>query len=238
VVDLPASKTKIDEAGDLLRLWALEDRDGASLETPTLSGALELLVGYRSVHTLPLLRVQVTVGERLYEVVPAAGPPTGRSKRGVAIVTKLMRFPTMRLTQMEDIAGCRVKLPDQSGVDAVLGALRDAWPEAHLIDYVATPKRGGYRAKHLIVVEQGCHVEVQVRTERQNVWADEVEKAADAMGHPLKDAEGPSDLVRYFEVAAAVLAAADEGRKPDESLTEALSDLRRQVRPYFQRGAS
>ncbi len=141
----------------------------------------------------------------------------------------------MRLSQMEDIAGCRATLPTQAQVDRSLNRLLDRWPGATLVDYVDRPKPGGYRAKHLIVVAGERFVEVQLRTEGQNRWADEVEETADRLNYRLKEEKGPSGLVEYFSVAAAILAAEDEGKEPDGDLIDRLAALRSQVRPYFER---
>jgi ppGpp synthetase/RelA/SpoT-type nucleotidyltranferase len=76
-------------------------------------------------------------------------------------------------------------------------------------------------------------VEVQLRTARQNLWADEVESAADRLRFRLKDGEGPEVLVRYFERAAYKLSVEEKGGNLDESFKRDFEDLRRKVRPYF-----
>lgn len=246
------SKAKVDRAGDLLRtwtrarsgspglkpvpLWTRPDPQDADFDSdPGLAGALEVVVEWREAHVWPLLQVQSSVAELAWTLGHKV-VPTGRPKTVPAIVGKLGRFPTMRLSQMEDIAGCRVTLGTQEQVDGVLARALQRWPDATLIDHVATPRSTGYRAKHVIVVEDSLSVEVQLRSARQNRWADEVERWADSLGYPLKDGEGPDDLVRYFEVAAAAEAAKDEGREPDVALESSLGDLRAKVRPYFERG--
>jgi hypothetical protein len=74
----------------------------------------------------------------------------------------------------------------------------DRWSGIAIKDYVASPKRTGYRAIHAFVPANDRIVEVQLRTARQNRWADEVESAADRLGFRLKDGEGPNELVRYL----------------------------------------
>ena len=56
-----------------------------------------------------------------------------------------------------------------------------------MIDYVAKPKPTGYRAMHVVVQQHDRLVEIQLRTYRQNVWADEVERWADALGFEPSD---------------------------------------------------
>src|SRR6266704_1936073 len=66
---------------------------------------------------------------------------------------------TIRLTQIQDIAGCRIVTPD-------------------IIDRRDTPSHG-YRAVHVIVRHSGKLVEIQVRTALQHLWAELSEKLAD-----------------------------------------------------------
>ena len=85
----------------------------------------------------------------------------------------------------------------------------------------------------MIVYVGGRMVEVQLRTADQNRWADEVELAGDRLGFRLKDGEGPTELVRYFERAAYKLASDEEGNELDAAFERDFEDLRRQVRAYF-----
>jgi ppGpp synthetase/RelA/SpoT-type nucleotidyltranferase len=140
---------------------------------------------------------------RLVANVASRAELAGRPKRAAAIIAKLVRFPSMRLTQMDDIAGLRVKFRDgPTEVQALLRRIEQQWPGVAVKDYVAKPKPTGYRAIHAFVTAGERVVEVQLRTARQNQWADEVESAADRLGLRLKDGEGPAELLRYFERAA------------------------------------
>jgi putative GTP pyrophosphokinase len=231
------SKARVDRAGDHLRSW-VKGAEPEDLEAPENVAAVAALTAWRRAHFGPLLAVQLQAGE-LAQAIDPTTVPTGRQKRAAAIVRKLIRFPHMRLSQMEDIGGCRIVLPTQAEADALTRAITAVRPEASVDDYVKGPpgpKPDGYRAKHIVVLEQGLKIEIQVRTLNQNRWADEVEDAADRLGFALKDGRGPDDLVEYFATAAAILAAEDEGTLPDAHLTTHLADLREKVRPFFQRG--
>lgn len=227
------SNTQVDRAGDRLRDWMLGQGNAKDLDEPELDDALKTLLDWRSEHGLSL----DTVTAALSRLLPsdATTQPTARLKRAAAIVMKLVRFRHMRLSQMEDVGGARVTLRSQERIDALLERLRERWADASLDDYVVRPKDGGYRAKHLVVVVMGKRIEIQLRTHRQNLWADEVEKWAAILDHPLKDGKGPADLVRYFEVAAELQAQLDRDERPDYALRSALADLRKKVEPYFQR---
>lgn len=224
------SKTQIDKAGESLRTWAQELGTNPNAELdPT---AIEVLREYRQRFGLPLATAVIALSLLLGD----PEKPGARLKREGAIIAKLVRYPHMRLSQMADIAGARAVLSAQAEVDSHIARMLEAWPTAQLIDYVAKPKKGGYRAKHLIVAEPlPLSVEIQLRTSAQNRWADEVERWAGILGYPLKDAQGPEDLVRYFEVAAELEAQREEKGVADEAVADALSDLRKKVEPYFER---
>lgn len=121
----------------------------------------------------------------------------------------------------------------QDEVYEVLDRIQRQWPGIPVDDYVKRPQDTGYRAVHVVVVEAGRKVEIQLRTPAQNRWADGVEAAADRLKLPLKNGRGPSELLRYFERAAFKLALEERGEKPDEAFERDFATLREQVRPYF-----
>ena len=165
---------------------------------------------------------------------------TGRPKRTSAIAKKLARRPTLRLSQMEDVSGLRVRLPDQATVRQVLEHIeRHCKGLVKVDDYVARPRATGYRAVHAVVFEHDSRVEIQLRTPGQNRWADTVESWADrlglnGLGDSLKDGEGPPDLVRYFERAAYRIAVEEAGGQVDESFEADFQQIREEVRHYFE----
>jgi len=119
--------------------------------------------------------------------------PTARpAKSTTAIVEKLLRQGT-RLSQMQDIAGCRAIVVDLARQEQLTRLLRVRFPDALIFDRIGRPS-SGYRAVHFVVKEQERWVEIQVRTELQHLWAMLSEKAADKFGHGLKYGAGPSGL--------------------------------------------
>lgn len=163
------------------------------------------------------------------------GEISSRLKTFPAIARKLARRPTMKLTQMQDIAGCRGVFSSQEQVDTAIEALLTVYPDARVVNRVERPARTGYRAKHVIVKEFGCPVEIQLRTESQSSWADTVERFGIRFGltgvhNSLKDGDGPDVVVRYFEVAAEMLhtreTASPRHAQAIQDLTLAREDLR------------
>lgn len=114
---------------------------------------------------------------------------TGRpSKSTVAIIEKLRRG-TVRLSQMQDIAGCRIVTPSIVSQDR---CVRDA--NLMLGGVVVDDKRErpihGYRAVHVIYQGHGRPVEIQIRTKLQHAWAEISEKISDVYGHSIKYGSG------------------------------------------------
>jgi len=198
-----------------------------------LESAIADAFDYREAFSDPLKKV--TVGLRQFvarettEVIVAQ-----RLKRMPQILSKLQRFPTMRLSQMEDIGGCRAVLSGgASEVAGVVRRIRRNWSVIDTLDYVREPKPTGYRALHVIVERDGRMIEIQLRSPKQHEWAEAVERAAGRSGYALKDGDGPSELIEYFRQAAYALALEELGEAVDEGFDRRFENLRDQVRPYF-----
>jgi putative GTP pyrophosphokinase len=190
---------------------------------------------YRGMHGRPM--ASVTMGIR--SMVKTARRddtirPGQRFKRLDRIISKLVRFPRMRLSQMEDIGGCRVVLPTLDEVYDVLSRVRHNWPEAAITDYIAAPKADGYRGVHVVKRRDGRLVEVQLRTVGQHDWAETIELFSPRVGFGLKDGEGPADLREYFKQAAERIARGERGEDPDPVAESRFATLRQQVLPYFE----
>ncbi len=122
------SRTKVDKSGALLRDWWRTPSDSAeeaSFDDNALGEAGIVIDDYRSGFQGPLKKV--TVGLRQFVERESSEVIVGqRLKRTPQILNKLTRFSSMRLTQMEDIAGCRAILP--GGAKEVAGVLRRCLP--------------------------------------------------------------------------------------------------------------
>lgn len=227
------SKKSIDRAGLALRDWWI---DPAAPLDPAVRAAARTMWNYRVSFARPLRLV--TVGVRQFvrrestEVVVSQ-----RLKRLPTIVDKLTRHPSMKLTRMQDIGGCRAILASRDEVDGVLARITRNWNVRKVFDYVEEPKPiTGYRAVHVVVEREERLIEIQLRTPRQHSWAIEIERAGSRLDLPrLKDGEGPEELVRYFELSALFLALQDTGETPDQEFMREFRRLRLAVRPYFRR---
>src|SRR5581483_3292980 len=192
---------------------------------------------YRVMHEYPLTKVTVGVRTMLETELGADAPrPAQRFKRMPRILQKLMRFPHMRLSQMEDIGGCRAVFARLEDLRSVEARILHNWPHATTTDYIANPKADGYRCLHIIERRDDRLIEVQLRTVRQHEWAETIETWSSRFedrGWDLKDGEGPADLKRYFAMAAQRLAREDEGLEPHSVLEQEFATVREEVRHYF-----
>jgi len=125
--------------------------------------------------------------------------PSGRPRKTVdSIVAKLNR-ETIRLSQMQDIAGCRLVVRDLGVQERMVRKLLAALPESTAIDRRQRPTHG-YRAVHVIAVFGGKPIEIQIRTKLQDLWAQLSEKMADALGKDLKYGGGPEEERRLLDL--------------------------------------
>jgi putative GTP pyrophosphokinase len=230
-----ASRTKIDRAGRLLRDWWQAPSESAeqAFDEDELTAAIGVVVDYRSGFQDPLKKV--TVGLRQFVERESSEIIVGqRLKRDPQILNKLGRFSSMRLTQMEDIAGCRAILPGgEAEIAGVLKRIRRNWDIIRIEDYVASPKSTGYRAVHVVVRRDGHLVEIQLRTPFQHEWAEAVERWAARTRFPLKDGEGPPELLTYLELVAWAISADEQDEKPDEDFMHVLHRFKARIDHYL-----
>lgn len=205
------------------------------VDADQLSSAATTMMSWRAMHSRPLSLV--TPGVRNWVSQETAGRVTvaQRLKRWDRMLFKLGRFPSMRLSQMEDIAGCRAVLLDPEEVDAVARRIRSKWQVREESDYREDGKpQTGYRGLHLTVSREGRLVEVQLRTTGQHYWAEQAERTSSLTGFNLKDGDGPPDLLEYFEVASKLTWLQENAEPVDKDLQRDLSKLREIVRPYYE----
>lgn len=112
------------------------------------------------------------------------------AKTTQSIVAKLRRMPSARLSQMQDIAGCRVVVFSRHQQDAMVEAVRGAFQRTKVDDLRITPSHG-YKAVHVLVYVADRTVEVQIRNAYENYWALASERLADAFGQEIKYGGGP-----------------------------------------------
>lgn len=193
---------------------------GKGVGTPAeLKEARAVLSNFRSAHAFPLNAVTVTVRQKALLVAPSA-VVAQRLKRLPTILDKLTRHPTMSVTTMHDLGGCRVVFESVDEVDQLINELRDL-PRARnrvtrIYDYLhgePGPKASGYRGMHLAYEYRaskpeyhGLRIELQVRTQLQHAWATAVETMDLFSGSELKYGKGEPDVIRYFVLVSSLMA--------------------------------
>jgi GTP pyrophosphokinase len=170
------SNAQIDRLGDRLRGGALSEHD------------LRMLDEYRRSFGEAHETVVKSLRERLHL------EPTGRPAKSTTSLVEKLRRESIRLVQVQDIAGCRGVIEEVGEQERVLGSILQLFPEASVVDRRAAPSYG-YRAVHIVVRVSGKLVEIQVRTLLQHLWADVSEGLSDILDPEIKYGGG-DDVVR------------------------------------------
>jgi hypothetical protein len=137
-----------------------------------------------------------------------------RIKRTPAILSKLRRFSSMRLTQMQDIGGLRAVVDSVKHIrelQAIYTKRRFNHDLVCIDDYIQHPKDDGYRSVHLVFrykgwntdVYDGLYVELQIRSRLQHAWATAVETMGTFLGQALKSREGEKRWLDFFAIVGA-----------------------------------
>ena len=184
------SKTQIDRLGERLKGGSHTESD------------LRLLDDYR--------RSFGEAYEAVVQTIRQHGEfPTGRLAKSTLSIAEKLRRESIRLSQMQDIAGCRVVVADVVQQELFVASLRTIFPGAAVIDRRDKPSYG-YRAVHIIVEVSGKPVEIQVRTALQHLWAELSEKSSDVLDPTIKYGGGTAEWRTILTRSSVVVAAYEE----------------------------
>jgi hypothetical protein len=197
------------------------DRAGQTLITPHASyadiyEALAVVNNWRSSHSFPLNTLQVGLRQRARQV-DAEALVAQRIKRLTSIEAKLSRFRTIRLSQMQDIGGCRAVVRTVAHVRQLAQLHRMSGMKHKLLrvdDYLEAPQASGYRGIHLIYryysdrseTYNGLQVEIQLRSLLEHAWATAVETVGTFLKQALKSSQGHAEWLRFFALMGSALA--------------------------------
>lgn len=208
-------KGEIDRAGNMLISDASSEGEK--------NKALEILNNWRAIHSYPLHVFKVRLKEKAI-LIDKNSLTIQRLKRVSAIIAKLKRSyngqpPTMKLSQMQDLGGCRAVL---SNVSLAKKLYRDYFIKGDLKhkkisekDYISNPKKDGYRSIHLIYryfsdkgkkEYNGLLVEVQIRSRLQHLWATAVETVDFFTRQAIKSNEGQKEWMEFFKLVGSAFA--------------------------------
>lgn len=181
-----ASKTQIDRLGERLKKGNVSDDDLGFLDQyrRSFAEAYESVVG----------SIQRELGLE----------PTGRPAKSVPSILDKLRRESVRLTQIQDIAGCRLIVSDTEEQDRVAEALSRLFERVAIIDRRRQPSYG-YRAVHAVVTHLDRLIEIQIRTSLQHLWAELSEKFSDKEGSEIKYGSGNKDTQNFLTLTSAMI---------------------------------
>jgi ppGpp synthetase/RelA/SpoT-type nucleotidyltranferase len=201
------------------------DKAGRSLASPDDVDEYELLEleedfdAFRAAHLKPLSETTLDLQNWLsqyggnYYIAQ-------RLKRKPQIVRKLRRLNT-RLTQLQDIGGCRIIVDTNGDVDKLSAYLIEKAKKYGLFeirrvtDYRELGRdESGYRALHFIMSRQGYALELQIRSKTQHYWAESIERTSVVYGNHLKEGEGDEAVITYFKILSDIFHEIEAGREP------------------------
>jgi len=205
------SKSRVNRAGDNVRANIVSQDD------------LLVIEEWRAAHRAVLNTFQAILRNRTaHKGITVAQ----RHKRKSTIFDKLLRLPGMRLSRMDDVAGCRLIFSSIKELNKFRTEFHNARFHHTLkndidkYDYIERPKNTGYRGIHDVYgydvnSETGRHlkgllVEIQYRTEVQHAWATAVEVIGFITENQPKFEKGDTRYQDEMALASEILARAYE----------------------------
>lgn len=201
---------------------------------------IPVIENFRAAHNYPLNSFHITLKRRAVSIAKTA-ITAQRTKRLESIAFKLGIQEQMKLSQMQDIGGCRAIMPSI----ATVMRLKDVYdskplkhPRGNDKDYIAEPKETGYRGVHLKYRFSGkgasepwndMKIEIQLRTMLQHKWATAVEAAQTFTKAALKSNRGSREWLRFFALMSSVLAL-KENCPTVPGTPDNYDDLRQEIR--------
>jgi ppGpp synthetase/RelA/SpoT-type nucleotidyltranferase len=194
-------------------------------DSPKYEAALAVVNNWRSSHGYPLLTFRIVLSTRSKKLDSSA-LVAQRIKRLPSIALKLRLHRHMKLSQMQDLGGCRAIMRSVLQAEKLVRVYETAAEVTEktkkgprLIkkyDYVRAPKKDGYRGFHLVYkykskarqwrIYDGLRIEIQIRSRLQHVWATAVETVSTFTTQALKYNIGDADWKRFFALMSTAIA--------------------------------
>ena len=223
------SRNKVNKAGDILRNPNRSFSDNL--------WAADVLSNWRAIHNYPINTFQATLRNKLKGIDDQA-LVAQRLKRIPSIIEKLRRFPSMKLSRMQDIGGLRAVVYDLPKVQLLYDNYKKTHFQHRLINehnYIESPKTSGYRSIHLVYRYNnplvpnynGLLIELQLRTRKQHAWATAVETMGIFLNFALKSSEGPDKWLKFFSLTGSAFAHLE-----NQNLVPGYEDLTRKETYY------
>ena len=225
------SKNEVDKAGEILKNKNSSEDD--------INRATKILNNWRAIHSYPLFIIKKNLG-RASKKGDKKSLAFQRLKRANSIIGKLTRMSegssgttpglnkpykgrnhNLNLSEMQDIAGCRAIVKNTETAKKIYknhylkGNLKHVLVRKRTRDYIASPKKDGYRSIHLVYEYKsdkgkkeynGLRVEIQIRSELQHLWATAVETTDLFTRQAIKFNEGKKDWTNFFRLVSSAFA--------------------------------
>jgi ppGpp synthetase/RelA/SpoT-type nucleotidyltranferase len=210
------SKKKVNWAGNILI--------NENSSTKGKEEALRILDNWRAIHRYPMHIFKKRL-KLVSEKIDKNAVSVQRLKRLPSILKKLQRVysgekPSMKLSRMQDIAGCRVVV---SNVNLARKLYKESYLNGDLKhervnekDYISYPKSDGYRSIHLVYKYKsnkegkkdynGLQIEVQIRSKLQHLWATAIETVDLFTKQAIKSNEGEKEWKDFFRLVSSAFA--------------------------------
>jgi ppGpp synthetase/RelA/SpoT-type nucleotidyltranferase len=181
------SKGQIDKLADRIRTEGVISND-----------TLFSLQEYRTSHKETLSQV-FNVLCSLVKQISGDVIVTYRIKRIESIISKVKRYPGMKLSRMADIGGCRCILKSDRQVYQLKLLIEKALTVKTVKDYIKQPQEEGYKSLHLFVSVPNDDkvIEVQIRNQQDHNWATLVEITDLLFDAKLKEFGENKHLLRF-----------------------------------------
>jgi GTP pyrophosphokinase len=229
------TKSQVNKAGKVARKYLQPNAPWDD----ELEAALEVIYQYRAAHQYPLIKANNGL-RSMVRTESCEVEVSQRLKRFRTILDKLIREPTMQLSTMQDIGGCRAVLASIDEIRRVERRLKRNRPTLRYSDYIGSPRESGYRGVHVVVgyddragIEHA--IEVQLRTRAMHQWAITVERLSGRLDVDLKSSRGPSEVLTLLSTISEAMAIEEAGEAVPDELVRRIAQLRLVAVPYLGR---
>lgn len=226
------SRKRLNKAGDAARKDQMTDDDEIIIER------------WRASHKAVLNTFQALLRKRVEKLGLTVTVAT-RHKRKNTIFDKLTRIKDMKLSRMDDIAGCRLIFKSIQDLEKFREDMHSNSRFKHALvnekdkyDYIKEPKSTGYRGIHDIYKYEanskqgkeikGLYVEIQYRTLVQHAWATTIEVIGQITPSQPKFERGDPRYREAMRLASEILARAHENKNgpyPKKTSKEILDEF-------------
>jgi hypothetical protein len=233
---------EVDRAGQFL---LLPSEEPSFDEWATAYGIIN---NWRNSHLFPLRTVRYGIYHMAKRIDPKS-VTVQRMKRLYSIDQKLNRFPKLKLSEIQDIGGCRSVVSTVSEVKKLVETYKKSEIRHELDDeddYISNPKKSGYRSHHLIyryksdrnTIYNGLKIEIQIRTQLQHAWATAVETTGRFIGQDLKSGKGKKgegkEWERFFILMGTAIAIR-ENCPPCPKTPSTAGELKKEIQEYARK---